>query len=336
MRSHNKSYVFIGAFVCAMLAAAVVSLALVTGRTGAIDHYIVTFDNVAGLKFGTQVRYEGFPVGQVEGIDPVSSNGQMKFRVDISVRAGWIIPQDSLATIASASLLAAKTVDIRAGVSARPLAPGTEITSLPPTDIFATVSAVAADIGVLNRDGVRPLIEQVSAMINSFGGTLERDLGGLLASLRSAATTLDTRAPELADQLIDLSVRLNDSATGLQRVMSAGNIDSVEQAILSVDHATTNLAAMSEDLGNTVSTIDDLVLAVDDMVGANRENIDKSLTDVHYALRSLTQNLGSILHNLDGTSRNMNEFSRLIRQNPGMLLNGTPRNEISPASASLE
>ncbi len=336
MRGHNKSYIFIGAFVCAMLAAAVVSIALVTGRTGAVDRYSVTFDNVAGVKFGTQVRYEGFPIGQVEGIDPVSTDGQMKFRVDIAVQAGWTIPQDSLATIASASLLAAKTLDIRAGVSAQSLAPGAAITSLPPTDIFATVSAVAADISALNREGVRPLIDQVSAIIGSLGGTLERDLGALLGSLRSAATTIDTRAPALADQLTDLSERLNDSAAGLQRIMSTENIDSVEQAIVSVELTTTNLAAMSEDLGRTVGTIDKLVLAVDDMVGANRENVDKSLTDVQFALRSLTQSLGSILHNLDGTSRNMNEFSRLIRQNPGMLLNGTPREDVSPASASLE
>ena len=52
MRSHNKSYVFVGAFVCAMLVVTVVAIALVTGRTGATDQYTVTFDNVAGLKFG--------------------------------------------------------------------------------------------------------------------------------------------------------------------------------------------------------------------------------------------------------------------------------------------
>ncbi|MHA1566338.1 MAG: MlaD family protein [Alphaproteobacteria bacterium] len=336
MRSHSKSYVFVGAFVCAMLVVSVVAIALVTGRTGATDHYIVTFDNVAGVKFGTQVRYEGFPVGQVERIEPVVANGQLTFRVDVSVTAGWIIPQDSRATIASSSLLAAKTLDIRAGTSSRSIIPGNEIASLPAADIFATVSAVAADIGALNREGVRPLIEQVSAIVGNLGSTLERDLGALLGSLRSAATTIDTRAPALADQVSALSQRLNESAAGLQRIMSPTNIDSIEQAIVSVELTTTNLASMSEDLSRTVGTIDDLVLAVDDMVGANRENVDKSLTDVQFALRSLTQNLGSILHNLDGTSRNMNEFSRLIRQNPGMLLNGAARDEIAPASASLE
>jgi phospholipid/cholesterol/gamma-HCH transport system substrate-binding protein len=37
------------------------------------------------------------------------------------------------------------------------------------------------------------------------------------------------------------------------------------------------------------------------------------------------------MSNLDGASRNMSEFSRLIRQNPGLLLGGSPREETSPA-----
>ncbi len=44
----------------------------------------------------------------------------------------------------------------------------------------------------------------------------------------------------------------------------------------------------------------------------------------------------SIVHNLEGTTRNMNEFSRLIRQNPGLLLDGTPRQAVSPARAPRE
>ncbi|MFQ5467750.1 MAG: hypothetical protein ACE5DS_06395 [Kiloniellaceae bacterium] len=32
-----------------------------------------------------------------------------------------------------------------------------------------------------------------------------------------------------------------------------------------------------------------------------------------------------MVHNLDGTARNMNEFSRLIRTNPGLLLDASPR-----------
>jgi phospholipid/cholesterol/gamma-HCH transport system substrate-binding protein len=58
------------------------------------------------------------------------------------------------------------------------------------------------------------------------------------------------------------------------------------------------------------------------MVDRNGKNVDKSTADLEYVLRTVSQNIDSITNNLEGTSRNMNEFSRLIRQNPGLLLGG--------------
>ncbi|MBF0335661.1 MAG: hypothetical protein HQL40_18810, partial [Alphaproteobacteria bacterium] len=40
-----------------------------------------------------------------------------------------------------------------------------------------------------------------------------------------------------------------------------------------------------------------------------------------------SRNIDSIVYNLDGMSRNMHEFSRLLRQNPGLLLSGARRDE---------
>ena len=127
MRKHSLNYVLVGLFVVAMLAAAVVSVALLSGRTGATDRYFVVLDNVADLKFGTQVRYEGYPIGQVERIEPFAEGGRMRFRIEASVRAGWRIPVDSVARIGSSSFLAAKTIDIQSGIKAELIAVGGEI-----------------------------------------------------------------------------------------------------------------------------------------------------------------------------------------------------------------
>ena len=42
----------------------------------------------------------------------------------------------------------------------------------------------------------------------------------------------------------------------------------------------------------------------------------------------MAQNIDTINQNLDGASRNLNEFSRRIRNNPGLLLGGSPREEV--------
>ena len=74
MRHQGLNYAIVGTFVIAMLVAAVGAALMLGGGTGPRDHYSAVFDNVADVKFGTQVRYEGFPVGQVEA-SPVSHRG---------------------------------------------------------------------------------------------------------------------------------------------------------------------------------------------------------------------------------------------------------------------
>ena len=51
MRNHFLNYTAVGVFVCAMIVALVVSITLVTGRTGPTDPYIVILDNVTDIKY---------------------------------------------------------------------------------------------------------------------------------------------------------------------------------------------------------------------------------------------------------------------------------------------
>ncbi len=71
MRHQGLNYAVVGAFVIAMLVAGLGAVVALTGGTTARDRYVVVFDNIADVKFGTQVRYEGYPVGQVEAIEPI-------------------------------------------------------------------------------------------------------------------------------------------------------------------------------------------------------------------------------------------------------------------------
>ncbi|MDP7667464.1 MAG: MlaD family protein, partial [Rhodospirillales bacterium] len=110
MRSGKVNYLIVGGFVIVMMTALVVSVALLTGRTGATDGYFTVYRNVTGVKFGTQVLYEGYPIGQVETVTPVEAEGGMRFRVEYTVREGWLIPEDSVAQIAAPGLLSALTI----------------------------------------------------------------------------------------------------------------------------------------------------------------------------------------------------------------------------------
>ena len=75
---------------------------------------------------------------------------------------------------------------------------------------------------------------------------------------------------------------------------------------------------------------------IDALIEYNKDNVDQSLKDIQYTVSAVSATVDSIVHNLEGTTRNMNEFSRMIRQNPGLLLDGTPRQAVSPARATLK
>jgi len=311
MYNRRFNYVIVGVFVTAMLVAGGVSLALVTGRTGPTDTYHVVLDNVSDVKFGTQVRFEGYPIGQVERISPEATAAGVHFRVDVSVEQGWPIPADSVARIGASSFLAAKTIDISGGESAQTLTPGEQIVSAPSADIFTVLAGTAGEFSELNRTAVRPL----------------------LATLQRLAGQLETDAPQITGEIVAFTQHLNRTLAPVEELLAKDNLATVEQSLVNLEYTTVNLAALSEQLGGTLARVDRIAANIDEMIAANRGHVDQSLKDVRYTLSAISRAVDSIVHNLDGSARNMNEFSRLIRQNPGLLLDGTPREAVSPAEA---
>ena len=314
MYKQKINYVLIGFFVTTMLSAGVGAIALLAGRTGPVDRYFIVLDNVADVKFGTQVRYEGYPVGQVEEITPVVEGAGMEFRVGISIQPGWRVPSDSIARIGSSSFLAAKTIDIDSGDSQVAVALGERIASAPPSDIFATITTIAGEISELNRRNLTPLLE----------------------TLQSLAETVQGGAPRILDELVAFTESLNESIEPLQQILAQRNVKAVQSSILNMEEATGNLAAISRNLTRTMVKVDNLAGNIDALIENNKDNVDQSLKDIQYTVSAVSATVDSVVHNLEGTTRNMNEFSRMIRQNPGLLLDGTPRKAVSPARATLE
>jgi phospholipid/cholesterol/gamma-HCH transport system substrate-binding protein len=312
MYSQRTNYITVGLFVTAMLSATVIWLTMLTGGTGPRDTYVLMFENVADVKFGTQVRYEGFPIGEVEAISPQADGARMSFRVKISIARDWLIPRDSVARITASSFLAAKTIDITSGDSPEVIAAGGEIATEAAGDMFAVMATAASEITELNRTSIRPL----------------------LATLNDLAGTLANGAPRITKDLTSVTHRMDSSLAALQDILASENIQAIRRVIQNFETTSDTIAGSSDDLAETLRRADNLMRNLDELVEENRGNLDQSLKDIQYTLRSMTQTVDSIVYNLDGAARNMNEFSRLIRQNPGLLLGGSPREAVSPATVS--
>ena len=88
MKDDQRNYIIVGAFVLAAVSTLLVWLALLSGRTGPTDAYFVVYDNVMGLQAGTQILFEGYPVGSIDSIEPEHASGRQHFRVDLRVKKG--------------------------------------------------------------------------------------------------------------------------------------------------------------------------------------------------------------------------------------------------------
>ncbi len=413
MKGDRINYVVVGAFVMTMLGGFIVAIAILTGRTGVKDTYYTHYKDTTGLKFGSQVLYMGYPVGQVEEITPVPQPDGMRFRVELAITdefKDWNVPADSVAQIKASGLLAAVTIDIRTGENNDALKPNDELKGLEQVDVFTAVSDAANTLKLLTETSIKPLVENLYRYVTNFGTVLDERGGQLILDLSVLAQELATRAPELITKFISVSDEIKRTSVQLRSIFSEDKAESLGlvvdnmltasenvvsltkeakqqihvllgpdmirkvdstlanisnasanfsqlskdvnrnlKSILTPEMASTvqrsldnfslaaaNIAQLTEDLGETRSEIDRLLISLSDTVGDNRPDLRRAIADLRYSLQSVAQHVDAVTYNLEGTSRNMLEFSRLLRQNPAVLLRGTARgdNAATPTGTS--
>jgi len=313
MRSSKINYLIVGLFVITMISVLVTSVAMLTGRTGAVDKYFTYYSNVTGIKFGTQVVYEGYPIGQLETITAEEKDGRMRFRVDFSVVQGWKIPDDSIVEIAAPGLLAAVTLAIQAGHSKVSLKPDQQVISKERSDVFAVVSSVAGQLGNLMDTNIKPLLENVNSAVGSINKIIDKEGMSLFEDARKVTEDLSElvdlmarRVPKIADNIEQFSSKLNVTADEFQKLITPGTRKKIEDVITNLDKATVSMEVLISDLGGMMAGYD--------------SDMQKTLGETRYIVESVSRHIDSINQNMEGAARNMYEFTRQIRQNPGLLL----------------
>jgi len=307
MRDPRKNYLVVGTFLLVLLAALIVWLAVLSGRTEATHPYFMEFNNVMGLTEGAQILFEGYPAGQIEEILLSHEPDAPTYRLNVSIRQAWDIPNDSTAVITQAGFLSAVVVDIHAGKSTDMLTPGDEIASLGATGFLRTISSMAMKIEELSETTLKPLLENLTEGTSSLKD-LSKDVPIILGNLKT------------------FSVELSDT-THRFKVFLGRNTKRVETILTDLEIASGNISGLTTEFRQTAKQIDHLLGSMDNLISKNRETIDHSLTDLHYTLEVIASHIREISSNLESTTRNMNEFTAEIRRNPSTIIRGREFNE---------
>jgi phospholipid/cholesterol/gamma-HCH transport system substrate-binding protein len=213
-------------------------------------------------------------------------------------------------------------VEVSQGKSPVLVSAGGEIISGPPADAFSLMAQVAGQIGDLSENSLKPLITHVDEIIMRIGNHTDVNLEELFTSLQAIAAEVQNKTPKITGDISAFTTQMNATLLQADKLVDDQNIQSVRTILANVEKASAQAQGAAADIKQVSQKVQTLIDQVNDMVADNRKNVDKSVANLEYILRSVSQNIDSITRNIDGTARNMSEFSRLIRQNPGLLLNG--------------
>lgn len=248
----RASYVVVGAFVFAMLAAAM-GFTIWLGRfefDEAKQRYQINFTGaVTGLSVGSTVRYRGVPVGQVADISINPANIE-QIRVLVDIDAEVPIKADAYAILESQGLTGIGYIQIRGGTQDAPTIeprPGQEVPLLPSRDsviqeVFQTAPEIATQLVVLiNRANEilspenQAAFERIVGNVEIVTGTLARrsgetealiaDAALLVRELRLAAETARPLLAELQREASDTMASVRGGVAGMDAGVTRGIAD---------------------------------------------------------------------------------------------------------------
>ncbi len=308
MTSTKLNLTLVGVFVLAGIASLVFVLAVLSGRTGEVDTYYTSYSNVTGLKFGSQVLFEGYPVGQVERVEPVENDGRMSFRVQLSVTAGWKIPDDSVAVSTASGVLAPQTIAIQAGRSAKPFEPGATIPSGDAAGLMSSISSMSGKVNEIADRSLVPLMNNMNQQVSLLGELLEKDIRPMVRNANTVMAQTSQRLPQILDNANAATANLSSASERVNGLLSADRARAIDTLIANADGTLVDLRSSSAELRKlTQKAGPDLLIAI---------------RELRLTMEALSRNAESTSQNLEATSRNMQEFSRQIRENPARLLRG--------------
>lgn len=292
MKRDNVNYLLVGSFVLLMAGVLFYALYRITGHSAKGDIYFTHFPNVAGIKEGAVVTYEGFEVGNVAQIEPLLRENRTSYRITLNLRKPVRIPVDSHAVITTPGLLSAPLVEIKEGRGHDFLAAGAEIPGGNSVSLMETVVALATDLGKITETSIKPML----ALIN-------QNVTPAMADMRS---TIE---------------RINRTAGRVDSLFSDANVKHWSRLLQNADGASANALKLTTDLAVVRAEVEGLLKDSRGIVSGGGKDLKDSLRRVD-----------ATLYQLEVAGRNLNEFSRTIRENPAALIQSRPPTDVAGES----
>ncbi|MDH5484234.1 MAG: MlaD family protein [Gammaproteobacteria bacterium] len=142
--------------------------------------------------------------------------------------------------------------------------------------------------------------------------------------VNSMGKELENFMPKMMSDMSSLLGSLKQSAGQMNALLSDDNRQHVENMFRNADQASANLVRLASGFDRVNQQLEDILQHSQAIVTDNDEDIRYTVTELRRAMDVISENIHGVMYNIDASSRNINEFSRQLRNNPGVILGGKP------------
>lgn len=311
----------LGIFLSVTILLLIVTLVIVTGNKllKREKTYYIRYKNISltGLELGAQVKYQGIRIGRVENII-IDRKDISTLVVEISIGQDVPIKTNTEAVMSLIGITGLKLIELRGGTNdAAELPPKSNIKAAP--SLVESLSGRAEDIAqkvemILNnlleltgpsrQTSLFQLVDNAAVSLENFNEFMDGNQGniqGIMMNLNLFTARLDT-----------FMLQAN---TTLAQINSTMNSPEVQQTLSNVHLITADLerAKLSTLLNELTATV---------------QQVKTTFVHVDLTLLKSRHDLLSSIETLKESMEYFNEFSRLISENPSLLIYKSKQEEI--------
>lgn len=314
-------------FLSGLVSLAVLGVLVGLQISETFDSYSVRYKvTVSGLEEGAPVKYNGVRVGKVANIR-VSPGDVSEILVNLDLAAGTPIKNNVRAVIKSVGITGLKYVELTLGSNRAPtLKPGSEITAGESDLDFLTgkaqviserIDILLGQLNVLTRDENLAQIDRILRDVADMTGEMK----GMVREVRDRVASVGDKGEILLD---DLHVTLEEANTSLVAVRSQGErlvsfagrfLDPAFLERVTADAEGLLTAGRRLLTGGSVDRLLSYVEGMTSKAGVLVENVNmtvlQSQDDINRTLSYLLE-----------TVENLNDFSRMLKEDPSVLIRG--------------
>ncbi len=167
------------------------------------------------------------------------------------------------------------------------------------------------------------ITQGISKQYLSPGDTLKSaEAVDIMELVDSIALELNQFIPQSTKNINNLISKLNYSANKISYLLNDENTQHISNLFKHADSASKSLSELATGFTRINNQLDSILTRTDLILNDNSEDIRYTVIELKKSIDVISGRIESVMYNLDASSQNMNEFTRELRNNPGVLLGG--------------